>query len=57
MAIPSTNVDNSDVFTSMSSWLSGEERRLRSEGAWVQVPEEAEREEELRRDELNGGED
>ena len=43
MAIPSTNVDNSNVLTSMSSWLSGEERRLRSEGARVQVPEEAER--------------
>ena len=42
MAIPSTNVDNSDVFTSMSSWLSGGERRLRSKGARVRVPEEAE---------------
>ena len=47
MAIPSTNVDNSDVFTSMSSWLSGEERRLRSEGARVQIPEEAERKREF----------
>ena len=43
MAILSTNVDNSDVFTSMSSWLSGGERRLRSKGARVRVPEEAER--------------
>ena len=51
MAIPSANVDNYLVYVSMSSWLSGEERRLRSEGARVQVPEEAER----FSDDLNGG--
>ena len=43
MAIRSTNVDNFDVFTSMSSWLSGEERGLQSEGAQVRITE-AERE-------------
>ena len=42
MSICCTNVECSYFFISMSSWLSGEERRLRCEGARVQIPEEAE---------------
>ena len=26
------------IFISMSSWLEGEERELRSKGTWVQIP-------------------
>ena len=38
----------------MSSWLSGEERGLQSEGAQVRIKAEAEREEVMRREEIEG---
>ena len=41
----------------MSSWLSGEERGLQSESAQVRIIVEAEREEELRREEIEGRRD
>ena len=44
------------LVTSMSSWLSGEERGLQTEGAQVRITVEAEREEELRREEIEGRE-
>ena len=41
----------------MSSWLSGEERGLQSEGAQVRIKVEAEREEVMRREEIEGRRD
>ena len=41
----------------MSSWLSGEERGLQSEGAQVRIKAEAEREEVMRREEIEGRRD
>ena len=41
----------------MSSWLSGEERGLQSKGAQVRIKAEAEREEVMRREEIEGRRD
>ena len=43
MLLFDTNKEKYHLFTSMSSWLSGEERGLLSEGAQVKIKEEAER--------------
>ena len=52
-----TNKEKYHIFASMSSWLSGEERGLQSESAQVRITVEAEREEELRREENEGRRD
>ena len=57
MSLIDTNKEKYQIFTSMSSWLSGEERGLQSEGAQVRITVEAEREEELRREEIEGRSD
>ena len=57
MSLIDTNKEKYHTFTSMSSWLSGEERGLQSERAQVQITVEAEREEELRREEIEGRRD
>ena len=57
MLLFDTNKEKYHLFTSMSSWLSGEERGLQSEGAQVRVTVEAEREEELRKEEIEGRRD
>ena len=57
MLLFDTNKGKYHLFTSMSSWLSGEERGLQSEGAQVRITVEAEREEELRKEEIEGRRD
>ena len=57
MSLIGTNNEKNHLFTSMSSWLSGEERGLQSESAQVRITVEAEREEELRREEIEGRRD
>ena len=57
MLLFDTNKEKYHLFTSMSSWLSGEERGLQSEGTQVRITMEVEREEELRREEIEGRRD
>ena len=57
MSLIGTNNENNQLFISMSSWLSGEERGLQSDGAQVRVTAEAEREEVMRREEIEGRRD
>ena len=54
MLLFDTNKEKYHLYTSMSSWLSGEERGLQSEGAQVRIKAEAEREEVMRREEIEG---
>ena len=54
MSLIGTNNEKNQLFISMSSWLSGEERELQSERAQVRITMGAEREEVLRREEFEG---
>ena len=57
MSLIGKNNEKNHLFISMSSWLSGKERGLQSEGARVRVTAEAEREEVMRREEIEGRKD
>ena len=56
MSLIGTNNEKNQLFISMSSWLSGEERGLQSKRAQVRITmgAEREREEVLRREEFEG---
>ena len=54
MSLIGGNNEKNQFFTSMSSWLSGEERGLQSERTQVRVTVGAEREDVLGREEFEG---